>query len=259
MDHYHKYIKYKTKYFALKYQSNDLVGGMYEKKILKQAETKIDEQTEKIRNIWQAEIKERKKELENMKNTKSFVPFDKLSSKNKEYYIHDNGGRPYKVIANQNGINIYSISAQSLQENISEDELAIYDKHVMSIKDFIGYWSGFDSSTSIMHGNSILVQSNKNNYIYIGPVIYRFKTDDIIYDYVSPVGNNDVPYPVAFGNDNVYFFLDNQFIKRNDLETPVIVANAEDLYAEFYGYIGSKKGKYPKYDMENVKILAHWR
>lgn len=105
-----------------------------------------------------------------------------------------------------------------------------------------------------MHGNSILIQISDHKYIYVGNIIYEFATDEKIIDYVSPVGNSDVPYPVAIGSDNVYFMLDKQFIKSQDLETPITVANAENLYSEFYGHIGSKKGKYNKYDFKDVKL-----
>ena len=90
--------------------------------------------------------------------------------------------------------------------------------------------------------------------IFVGWEIYQFETDDEIVDYVSPVGNSDVPYPVAFGENDVYFMLDKKLVKHDELETEVSVANAEDLYGEFYGHIGSKK-KIAKLPMKNVVML----
>ena len=59
-------------------------------------------------------------------------------------------------------------------------------------------------------------------------------------DYVSPIGNNDVPYPVAFGEENVYFMLDEVYIPINELKKEISIRNAEQLYADFYDYEGNK-------------------
>jgi hypothetical protein len=72
---------------------------------------------------------------------------------------------------------------------------------------------------------------------------------------VFPVNNSDVPYSVAYGEENVYFMLNNKFIKINDLEFYTTVANAKNLYGDFYGHIKSKKGKYRKYNFKNLKLV----
>ena len=97
-----------------------------------------------------------------------------------------------------------------------------------------------------MHGNSILVKITNNKYIHIGCEIYKFETNDEIVDYISPVGNADVSYPVAFGENNVYFMLDKKMIRINDFEMPVTVANAENLW---------KYHRHKKHNFKNVKML----
>ncbi len=111
----------------------------------------------------------------------------------------------------------------------------------------------FVSSPYKIHGNSILIKISENEYVSVGWYIYRFKTTEKIFDYVSPVGS--VPYPVAFGKNNVYFMLDKLLIKKSEPETDVTVANAEDLYGEFYGHIGSSKGNHNKVLKKNVVVL----
>ena len=54
-------------------------------------------------------------------------------------------------------------------------------------------------------GNTILLLVN-NYYIYISNNIQKFKINDEIIKYYSFVGNNDVPYPLAIGKKNIYFF-----------------------------------------------------
>lgn len=85
--------------------------------------------------------------------------------------------------------------------------------------------------------------------------VFSFTTDDEIIDYISPVGNSDVPYPVAYSKNNVYFMLDDQYIKRKDLELEANVSNAENLYGEFYGHIGEKQGTHEKHPVQDVKEI----
>jgi hypothetical protein len=236
MNYYHKYLKYKNKYICLKelMQNADMSGGKSRKK----------------RSKWDQMVGKRKKELVDIKTTKSFIPFNKLTIKDKNYFILDNGGRPFKVVANANGIQIYKVEYKDVDEN---DE-PIYNQIILEFKQFIGYWSGFDSSPHEMHGNSILIKLSDHKYVFVGWKIYQFDTTEKILDYVSPVGNSDVPYPVAFGETYVYFMLDKQLVNKNELETEVSVVNAEDLYGEFYGHVGSKK-RLNKIPMKKVVVL----
>lgn len=187
---------------------------------------------EKDRIFWEKEIKKRQVELQKLNNSGSFIPFASLGKKNKIYDVHDNGGRPFRVIANVNGIFVYK------NTSVGYDQPEIYSDLVLQIKDFLGYWFGFDTTPHKFHGNSILIQLRTDKYVYVGNEIYAFMTDEKIIDYLSPVGNSDVPYPVAYGKKFVYFMLDKEKIKINDLETEVNVANAEDLYGEFYKKMG---------------------
>lgn len=245
MSYFDRYIKYKSKYLKLKLldstgdTSQINSGG---KRKMSSRERKIQQQKRKM-SSWERKVQQRKKEL-NIKSTKSYIKFEQLSSRDKIYYIHDNFSRPFKVICNNQGISIYR-----------SEQPDIYSKLITKIKAFQGYWSGFDSSPYVMHGNSLLVKITKKKYIYIGPEIYEFSTDDEITDYVSPIGNSDVPYPVAFGEVNVYFMLDKQYISINDLETPVTVAEADTLYGEFYGFVGSKRGNHTKYPFKRIKMI----
>ena len=203
--------------------------------------------TKKQKTIkWNMLIKKRQKELSGLKTTKSYTPKNKLSSTVREYYIHDNGGKPFKVSVNKKEIDVYIYKS---------DDPEIYKKRIIQIKNFIGFWYGFDASPRPQHGNSILVQINANKYVYIGSEIYEFKTKDKILDYISPIGNSDVPYPVAYGTENVYFLLDRQFIKNDELETPITVANSSEIYGEYYGHIGTKKGTHNKHNILNIKFL----
>ena len=64
----------------------------------------------------------------------------------------------------------------------------------------LGYGEKFD-------GNSILLKLSKNKYVYIGSLIYSFNAYNEITTFISPVGNNDVPYPYAIDEKNNYYLL----------------------------------------------------
>ncbi len=58
-------------------------------------------------------------------------------------------------------------------------------------------------------GNSILLKL-KNEYIYIGSMIYSFVPLAPIKSYVSPVGNSGVPYPYAIDTkNNIYLMIED--------------------------------------------------
>lgn len=99
--------------------------------------------------------------------------------------------------------------------------------------------------------NTILLQIEDDKYVYVGPQVYEFKTEDTIEEYYSFIGNSDVPYPVAVGKEFIYFMLDKQFVPRS--EFPEDTDWLEDAYNMFYGHM-NKDLDLTKMDF-NVNIL----
>ncbi len=208
------------------------------------------------------------KKYESTSNTNSFIWAKNLTSKPMEYLIHDNGGRPFKFIATKNNIDIFTFKdTKSL--DFSDYEEPIYDVHLLSIKKFIGFWIGIDTGYDNCYfrlkpkefdGNSILIQETKTSYISVGWYVYRFTTDEVILDYMSPVGGSDVPYPIAYSEHYVYFMLDNMYVKKDELNTDPTPINAQNMYSEFYGHIfPENQKKFKKIKMKNKKILIKRR
>jgi len=146
------------------------------------------------------------------------------------YRIYDNYDVPFLVdVADNNDfVTIYKVyrdmNAPRLRFGESNKELS--KKHFMTIKlpdvVFIGksVGSGVCCEYGLYwNGNSILVQPNdsKREYIFIGMVITKFKTDTPIQAFYSPVGNNVVPYPFALSNDCIYLFSEDKVIKKCDV------------------------------------------
>ena len=179
------------------------------------------------------------------KNVKRWIKYDKKDSKtmdsskilltqNNEYYkeikkkyigyktyfIHDNGGRPYLVYIKNKNVIIYNIPEDKINDSLYDEkknnnnkwmyinlvekykakEIFIGKSPLIRMTDFSGgHGKYFD-------GNTILLFLSNNNYVYISNSIEKIKIDDKIEKYYSFVGNSDVPYPMAIGKKNIYFF-----------------------------------------------------
>ena len=105
--------------------------------------------------------------------------------------------------------------------------------------------------------------SDKNpyKYLYIGSEIYSFNTieDDVIIDYFSDIGNNDVPYPYAIGEKYIYFMLERYCVEKflftepEDPEDPGILKELDEinLYQVYYW------GHLKEHEMEfDYKLIA---
>jgi hypothetical protein len=142
---------------------------------------------------------------------------------NNIYYIHDNGGRSFKVVINGETVKVH--------KHMYDDDFTSlgYEKKPSltfnANKIFIGYSpknkmtlfsGGFGPKND---GNSILLHIKNNDYVYIGSEIYSFTSISEIIKYVSPVGNSDVPYPYAIDKDNnVYLMIENVILSDKVLK-----------------------------------------
>lgn len=67
-------------------------------------------------------------------------------------------------------------------------------------------------------GNSLLVQLEPKEYVYIGDTVYSFKTLAEIDTYISPVGANGFPQPYAVDKKkNVYLLSDGIVVTPNSM------------------------------------------
>jgi len=64
-------------------------------------------------------------------------------------------------------------------------------------------------------GNTILIQQNDLQYIYVGGSIFKFTALAQIVKYVSPVGNNLVPYPYAVDLLGNYYLMEERVVLNN--------------------------------------------
>lgn len=99
---------------------------------------------------------------------------------------------------------------------------------LLKVFTIINIWIGEDPAKKYNKGNSLLLQIKQNEYIWIGWKIVKFKLNqnEKIEDYVSPIGNSDVPYPYIVTNKNVYLMLEDVYVDKKLLGT--------DYYSSYY-------------------------
>jgi hypothetical protein len=172
-----------------------------------------------------------------------------------EYNTHDNYGRPYKVIIHPgNNVQVYSCvngenSGNSVtSENDEIDEMnsnnqsyeILLDRKVNTV--FIGKspvnemtkFSG--GSGKQFDGNSFLLELDTHTYQHIGRDIFTFNSYNKIVKYVSPVGNNDVPYPYAIDIDgNIYLLIEDIVLINTDQFKQLYTSEFDDPYSYYYG------------------------
>jgi hypothetical protein len=170
----------------------------------------------------------------------------------KTYNILDNAAITYIAYTKPGSkIEVYSV-----------DEMGIHTKKVLNVK----YTKLFVGDNLLndplavkkgkQPGNSLLIQTGNNKYIYVGTEIYSFETNEEIKRYYSPVGHTFVPYPYAVGENFSYFMLDKKTLPNELLDLK------EDEYAQFYGHTikdenQKKKMKEAQKSFMKVKMIHH--
>lgn len=173
----------------------------------------------------------------------------------KHYFIHDNGGRPFLVSIDKLNVKVYKKS------NSDDEDVKNYSKLIDTFtakKILIGKSSGksetcdhAEKDAKLFDGNSILLQITNTKYIFIGHEIFSFEMNDELDKFYSPVGNNDVPYPLVLGKEYVYFLLDKKYVARDLFPKNQVW---EDAYIPWYGIFISGKGWKSDYEPYSKKM-----
>lgn len=171
-----------------------------------------------------------------------------------EYLIHSNGGHPFKVVIDGECVKIYQRDEQE------ESHYTSTPLSVMPAKIFVGespltgmteYSGGFGPA---FDGNTILLQLGDNDYMFIGDSICTFTSAAEICSFMSPVGNNDVPYPYAIDTEgNCYLLAENAVVAGG------ATCDAEDPYEHYYAMClitqdtGCSEPSQPEDTYKNIK------
>lgn len=182
------------------------------------------------------------------------------------YQVHDNGGRPFTVLVDRSAsggarVRLYRTRTHPAPpgEFPREFDVAAYRRDPPRPAELKATWeavervwvgrhAGLYLSARESLGNSLLLRlppkrgaRGAHRYVHVGSPVVEFETGDPIRAFESPVGNNDVPYPVALSASEVFFLAElvrlpraaTRLAKRRDPAT-----NSrfwETVYTDLYG------------------------
>ena len=162
------------------------------------------------------------------------------------FYTHNNGDRPFKVEINKNKVKIYS---NDVNNNTTKHLATVNAKKVFvgkSPKNEMTIFSGGHGKKFL--GNSILLELKPNTYQFIGNIIFSFATHEKIVKYVSPVGNNDVPYPYAIDASGNYYLMIENIVLKHTTNLNKLITKYDDPYSYYYkaNLITADTGRVPQ-------------
>lgn len=171
------------------------------------------------------------------------------------YYTVYNDDRPYLVYVSKPKDHILVMQRPDDVESIERTE---YTKLVENIHNPLKIWIGNSPKMPMTEfsggygkkrkGNTILAQLSKYKYMYIGnPEIYRFTTPkrDEIVKYISPIGNNEVPYAFAYGKKFLYYMMEKKYVELKYIQQNTRQKTI-DAAIKLKGFFNSLDGSKPK-------------
>jgi hypothetical protein len=151
-----------------------------------------------------------------------------LLGEHKIYYTIDNGGKPYKIIVSDSNVFVFS--------GLPHVHSLIY-----SVKKYLTIFIGKNTkkygehSNGMFAGSSVLVESKKNEYVFIGNKIKTFRTLEPVVEFHSIMGNSSVVYPFALTTNYAYLMLYDIYLGRNSKNI--------SPYDEYYNFDKSNNPK----------------
>ena len=112
--------------------------------------------------------------------------------------------------------------------------------------------SGSVNNSSEFVGNTLLLECDNNEYVYIsGLEITKFKIDDKIIDYISLMGKNMIPLAIMIGERYTYFLYHRYKFIENDKSLEGTLLNASRSSLDPYEYLIGRCG------IDSFKKLDH--
>ena len=80
------------------------------------------------------------------------------------------------------------------------------------------------------NNENFLFKIGDKKCIHVGKKLFSFETDDEIVKYSSEHGYNDIKYPYAYGEENIYFMLDQKYNPLQEYENSTVKNEYQYLY-----------------------------
>jgi hypothetical protein len=148
------------------------------------------------------------------------------------YAILDNGGEPFRVYVYEDDKRfvVHVRDPWPVDEHgeyIDDANLQPTYMRVALESQFVQCFVGSDpDGDPEFVGNSLLFQVDDRTYVYVGVEIRKFRSEEPIEQYTSPVGNNCVPYPFARSRNYTYLMEERVFAANEVAEVEVDPYNA---------------------------------
>jgi len=148
-------------------------------------------------------------------------------TKGKRYEVHNNGARPYTVedFPGKKHVVIY--------KNDYDDNDVKNQKKVAAFN-YVNLWTSNPKSDAFGEwekGNTVLIQKDASTYMVVWYDLLEFRLDsgDSVEEYMSYIGNNDVPYAWIIGNKRIYFLNEYVSVEKS------LVDLTQDPYLQLWG------------------------
>lgn len=150
----------------------------------------------------------------------------------KFYSTLDNGASPFQITI----IPVVNTREYSVHVKGTEYEGTFLATHLFvgeSPRNFMTEFSGGHGSR--FDGNSIVIMLQSGEYIYIGESVFSFQPTSPIVEHMSPVGNNNVPYPYSILADGTIYLLIEGVVLSPTLElNNYMTTPMNDPYSYYY-------------------------
>ena len=159
-------------------------------------------------------------------------------NKGNRYEVHNNGARPYTVedFPSKKHVVIY--------KNEYDDNDVKTMKEVTAFK-YMNLWTSSPKSDQFGEwekGNTVLIQKDNSTFMVVWYDLIKFRLEpgDSVEEYMSYIGNNDVPYAWITGKSRVYFLNEYVSVEKS------LVDLKDEPYSQLWGSNGALKANSKK-------------
>ena len=227
------------------YAKMELLLKELKSKKSKSKKSKKSKNSKKSKSKSKSKSKKSKKSKSKSKSKKSKNYSKKCSEKGKKIditfntdQINNRGGKKnivtmnngeyfYYVDISNKSINVYAMTGISNKTKKNYD--IHFNKHVLCTN-YRDVFIGDDKKNKLGYGNSVLINTKNNEYIFICEKIVKFTTKNKILKYYSPIANGSVPHPYGIDNKG-----NNYLIYDDDKKIiPVLKGKYKDIWNDYY-------------------------
>jgi len=147
--------------------------------------------------------------------------------KGNRYEVHNNGARPYTVedFPSKKHVVIY--------KNEYDDNDVKSQKEVAAFK-YVNLWTSSPKSNQFGEwekGNTVLIQKDNSTFmvVWYDLIDFRLEPGDSVEEYMSYIGNNDVPYAWIIGKSRVYLLNEYVSVEKS------LIDLTQDPYLQLWG------------------------